>query len=71
MGQIITNEKLSQNLKVARVAKGLTQEQVADYLEVSRNTFNVWENNPYTIDFGVLVKLADYFQLDVRTFFAE
>ena len=71
MKEIITEEKLSQNLKVARISKGFTQEQVADMLGVSRVTFNTYENNPYNLAFSTFKRLATIYGFDVRSFFTE
>ena len=71
MKDIITEEKLSQNLKVARISKGFTQEQVADMLGVSRATFNTYENNPYNLAFGLFNRLATIYDLNVKSFFTE
>lgn len=50
------------NLKKARKAKGLTQQQVADYMKVSQNTYSYWETGRNKIDGDSLKKLAILFE---------
>jgi len=69
MSEIISNDQLSTNLKVARVGAGLSQETVAEMLGISRQTFNNYENNPYALSFSLFVKLASIYRIDVRSFF--
>ena len=71
MKSIITNEMLAKNLKIARMSAGLTQEQVADLLGITRVTFNSYENNPGNVAISVFQKLADIYKLNVCDFFTE
>lgn len=71
MKDIITNEMLSKRLKASRISAGLTQEQVADLLGVTRVTFNSYENNPGNVAISVFQKLANIYKLKVSDFFTE
>ena len=71
MKDIITNEMLSKKLKASRISVGLTQEQVADLLGVTRATFNSYENNPGNVAISVFQKLANIYKLNVSDFFTE
>ena len=62
-------QKIGEFLKELRKEKGLTQEQLADKLFVSRRTVSRWEtgsNMPYL---DMLVELADLYEVDLREIF--
>ena len=46
-----------------RVAKGITQEELASALDISNKTISKWENDVSGPDLTMLVKLADYFEV--------
>ena len=54
------------NLKVIRKAKNMTQQELADKLNVSRSTVAMWETGMNTPPTKILIKLAD--ALDVSIF---
>ena len=43
-------EQYKLNLKDARKSKGLTQQQVADFIGISQNNYSYWENGKVKID---------------------
>lgn len=49
------------NLKAARKAAGLTQQEVADYIGLSQPQYSAWENGKSKIDHVSLEKLAKLF----------
>ncbi len=53
------------NLKKLRKAKNLTQESLAECLNVSPQTISKWENGLSMPDVSLLPVLADYFQVSV------
>ena len=53
------------NLQAARKAKGLTQQDLADFLGIGRVTYARYENGDRQPDYETLLKLANY--LDVST----
>ena len=53
------------NLKKLRKAKNLTQESLAECLNVSPRTISKWENGLSMPDVSLLPVLADYFQVSV------
>ena len=53
--------KISEKLVELRVAKGVTQETVAQYLSVSNKTVSKWENGASTPDLSMLVELSKYY----------
>ena len=54
-------------LKELRKQKGLTQEQVAEMVHVSNRTVSRWENGYNLPDLDVLMELADYYAVDLRS----
>ncbi|MBO4638018.1 MAG: helix-turn-helix transcriptional regulator [Clostridiales bacterium] len=61
--------KIGEFLKELRKEKGITQEQLADKLNVSRRTVSRWETGSNMPDLDVLVELADYYDVDLRDIF--
>lgn len=54
-----------QNLVNARKAKGKTQQEVADYLGISRQAYSNYEAGKREPDFETLLKLGEYFDCSV------
>ncbi|MCI6511910.1 MAG: helix-turn-helix domain-containing protein [Coprococcus catus] len=52
-------------LKALRKAKGLTQDELAKRLEISRSTIGMYEKGAREPDFETLTLIADYFNVDV------
>ena len=52
-------------LKVLRAMNDLSQREIANEVEVTRQTYNRWEKMPYTIPSGKLLKLARMFKVSV------
>lgn len=53
-------------LKELRKEKGITQEQLAEKLGVSRRTVSRWETGSNMPDLDLLIELADYYDTDIR-----
>lgn len=53
------------NLKTLRKNKGITQEELADRLNVVRQTISKWEKGQSVPDAEMLVKLAEIFEVPV------
>ena len=58
--------KIGEFLKELRKEKGLTQEQLAEKLNVSRRTVSRWETGNNLPDLDVLIEMADYYEVDLR-----
>lgn len=58
--------KIGNFLKELRKEKNLTQEQVAERLNVSARTVSRWETGSNMPDLSVLVELADCYNVDIR-----
>ena len=57
--------EIEKRLKNARVQAGLTQEQVAEKVMVSRQTISNWENGKSLPDIVSIIKLSDLFQISI------
>lgn len=56
-------------IKSFRVAKGLTQQEVAEKMGVSRNTYMKWENYESFPDAMQLIMLANLFECSMDAFY--
>ncbi|WP_312498217.1 helix-turn-helix domain-containing protein [Bacillus luti] len=54
-----------QILKKLRKSRGLTQEQLAHKLNLSRSQIKNWENDRYQPDIDTLVSIASFFNVSV------
>lgn len=57
--------EIGKKIKEARVASGLTQEQVAEELHISRQTISNWENEKSYPDIVSLVKMSDLYSVSM------
>lgn len=63
----MNENQLAENLMYYRKKKGLSQEKIAEYLEVSRQAVTKWETNASKPNSDNLIKLAQLFEVDVDT----
>ena len=63
----MNENQLAENLMYYRKKKGLSQEKVSEYLEVSRQAVTKWESNTSRPNSENLIKLAQLFEVDVDT----
>lgn len=61
--------KLGKKLKELRNEKGLTQQQVADMVKISRVNYTRYETDVSNPDFDTLVALADLFDVSLDYLF--
>ena len=59
-------QKIGTFLKELRKEKELTQEQLAETLNVSRRSVSRWETGSNMPDLDLLVEMADLYQVDLR-----
>ena len=52
-------------LKEARKKARLSQQQVADHIGISQNTYSYWENGKYNVDSESLKKLSELFNVSI------
>ena len=57
--------EIEKRLKQAREAEGLTQEQVAEAVMVSRQTISNWENGKSLPDIISVMKLSELYKISV------
>lgn len=57
---------LSENLKDARTARGMTQEELAMYLNVTRQTISKWEKGLSVPDADLLIRLSEKLEIPVN-----
>ena len=62
----MNQQKTGEFLKHLRKEKGLTQEQLAEQFYVSSRTVSRWETGSNMPDLGILIELADYYDVDIR-----
>ncbi len=52
--------------KELRKEKGLTQEQLAEQLNISGRTVSRWETGKNMPDLDILIEMADFYEVDIR-----
>lgn len=57
--------KIGQQIKESRVKSGFTQEDVAEKLQVSRQTISNWENEKFYPDIISLIKMSDLYTISL------
>ena len=60
---------MENTIKVLRAVKGLTQEQLADDLGVTRQTIHAVESGKYNPSIDLAFKLARYFDKSIEEIF--
>ena len=58
--------KIGEFLRELRKGKGLTQEQLAEQFNISRRSVSRWETGSNMPDVGLLIEIADFFEVDIR-----
>lgn len=56
---------LGERLKESRINKGFSQGEVAEYLQISRQSISKWENGNSYPDLDNLVKLSVYYEVSI------
>ena len=63
---MIDQIKIGAFLRELRKEKELTQEQLAEKFGVSSRSVSRWENGNTMPELGILVELADYYEVDIK-----
>ena len=58
--------EVKQTIKQLRKAKGISQEQLAEQLHVTRQAVSNWENGKTQPDIETLTQIAEYFEVSVE-----
>ena len=58
--------QVGNHIKKLRQSKGITQEELAEHLNVTRQAVSNWETNKTQPDIETLTKLAEYFEVSVE-----
>ena len=58
--------KIGSFLKELRKEKGMTQEQLAEQLNISNRSVSRWETGSSLPDLSILIILAEYYDVEVR-----
>lgn len=53
------------NLKILRNRKGASQKEMAEYLDVSKSAYNMYESGSRSMNPDILSKLSDYFGVSI------
>lgn len=61
---------MKNKLKVYRAMHNLTQEQLADKMNVSRQTIIAIESNKYLPSLGLAFKIANFFKIHIEDIFS-
>ncbi|MDE5779965.1 MAG: helix-turn-helix domain-containing protein [Lachnospiraceae bacterium] len=56
---------IGEKLKNFRMSAGMTQEQIAEEINVSRQTISNWENGKSLPDVISLIKISDFYQISL------
>jgi putative transcriptional regulator len=60
---------MTNNLRVLRAIKNISQEELAKQIQVSRQTINAMEKGKYVPSTVLALKLARYFEIPVEEIF--
>lgn len=64
-------EGMKNNLKVLRAMRNMTQEELADKVEVSRQTIIAIESNKYLPSLGLAFKISKLFKVKIEDVFSD
>lgn len=65
------NDSLSDYIKLIRFKSKKSQEDVAKELNISRNTYSIWENNPVQLKLDTLIEIGTILNNDIIIFFNQ
>lgn len=61
--------RIGKKLKELRLAENLTQQQLADLLQISRVNYTRYETDFNRPDYEILIKLADFYKVSLDEIF--
>lgn len=69
MGIRKVRNKIGRIVKNLRLENGLSQEKFAECVDMSREHISCIERGKHTITIESLYKIAEYFDIDIKSFF--
>lgn len=63
------NKNISAKLKCLRAEKGYSLEEMAEKIGIHRETLRKYENNPSSIEIGILLKMLNIYDVETTYFF--
>ena len=63
--------RVSDNLRVIRNRKNISQQEIADFLGVDRKTYVSWESGMADIKSSYIPKLAEFLHIEINDLFRE
>lgn len=70
MGNLKSQLRISNKIHVLRAEKRLTQQQLADAIDVTRATINAMEKGNYNPSLELAFRLAKFFETDIHSIFS-
>ena len=65
------NDSLSDYIKLIRFKSKKSQKDVAKELNISRNTYSIWEKNPVQLKLDTLIEIGTVLNNDIIIFFNQ
>lgn len=62
---------ITANIKAERARSGLSQEDVAEKLGITRQSYNIWETNPKSLTLDKIEMLANAIGCNVKNLVSE
>jgi transcriptional regulator with XRE-family HTH domain len=62
---------IGDNLRIIRNKKNISQQAIADFLNIDRRTYMSWESGEATIKSPYLPKLAEFLQVEISDLFPK
>lgn len=63
------NQELSEYIKLLRFKAKKSQDEMANSLNISRNTYSIWENNPIKLNLDKLIEIGELLNENILIFF--
>lgn len=60
---------IGKNIKNLRLERGLSQEKLAEYVNLSREHLSCIERGKYSINLETLYNISEFFDIDIKHFF--
>jgi transcriptional regulator with XRE-family HTH domain len=61
-----TTLSIGENLRLLRVTRGYSQQELAEHLEVTQATFSQWEREIKTPTINNIIKVCQFFEISIE-----